>query len=57
MEGVTDTHVPVFKREDYSPEMMAKYVRTGMVIVDIIIKRICRRYQLYASGKTEVFGW
>ncbi|KAJ7284058.1 protein-tyrosine phosphatase-like protein [Mycena rebaudengoi] len=37
IEGVTDTHVPVFKREDYSPEMMAK------------------RYQLYASGKTEAF--
>jgi len=37
MEGVNITHVPVFQKEDYSPEMMAK------------------RYQLYASGKTEAF--
>ncbi|KAF8663464.1 hypothetical protein AX16_001034 [Volvariella volvacea WC 439] len=37
IEGVEVTHVPVFKKEDYSPEMMAK------------------RYQLYASGKTEAF--
>ncbi|KAJ7068614.1 protein-tyrosine phosphatase-like protein [Mycena amicta] len=37
IEGVSVNHVPVFKKEDYSPEMMAK------------------RYQLYASGKTEAF--
>ncbi|KAJ6583775.1 protein-tyrosine phosphatase-like protein [Mycena sp. CBHHK59/15] len=37
IEGATITHVPVFKKEDYSPEMMAK------------------RYQLYASCKTEAF--
>ncbi|KAJ7044685.1 protein-tyrosine phosphatase-like protein [Mycena alexandri] len=37
IEGVNISHVPVFKKEDYSPEMMAK------------------RYQLYASGKTEAF--
>jgi len=37
IEGVQISHVPVFKTEDYSPEMMAK------------------RYQLYASGKTEAF--
>jgi len=37
IEGVTISHVPVFRKEDYSPEMMAK------------------RYQLYASGKTEAF--
>ncbi|KAJ6515529.1 protein-tyrosine phosphatase-like protein [Mycena sanguinolenta] len=36
IDGVQISHVPVFKKEDYSPEMMAK------------------RYQLYASGKTEV---
>ncbi|CAK5275325.1 unnamed protein product [Mycena citricolor] len=35
IEGVEVHHVPVFQKEDYSPEMMA------------------RRYQLYASGKTE----
>ncbi|KAF7355628.1 hypothetical protein MSAN_01480100 [Mycena sanguinolenta] len=37
IDGVQISHVPVFKIEDYSPEMMAK------------------RYQLYASGKTEAF--
>ncbi|KAF9480692.1 hypothetical protein BDN70DRAFT_804836 [Pholiota conissans] len=37
IEGVDVIHIPVFKTEDYSPEMMAK------------------RYQLYASGKTEAF--
>ncbi|KXN92319.1 Tyrosine-protein phosphatase [Leucoagaricus sp. SymC.cos] len=37
IDGVKIVHVPVFKIEDYSPEMMAK------------------RYQLYASGKTEAF--
>ncbi|KAF8204637.1 protein-tyrosine phosphatase-like protein [Pholiota molesta] len=37
IEGVEVVHIPVFKTEDYSPEMMAK------------------RYQLYASGKTEAF--
>ncbi|KAJ7752840.1 tyrosine phosphatase family-domain-containing protein [Mycena maculata] len=37
IEGVDIKHVPVFKKDDYSPEMMAK------------------RYQLYASGKTEAF--
>ncbi|KAJ6539696.1 protein-tyrosine phosphatase-like protein [Mycena capillaripes] len=37
LKGVKISHVPVFKKDDYSPEMMAK------------------RYQLYASGKTEAF--
>ncbi|KAJ3776711.1 protein-tyrosine phosphatase-like protein [Lentinula raphanica] len=37
IEGVELLHIPVFRTEDYSPEMMAK------------------RYQLYASGKTEAF--
>jgi len=37
IEGVTIERTPVFQKEDYSPEMMAK------------------RYQLYASGKTEAF--
>ncbi|KAI1796151.1 protein-tyrosine phosphatase-like protein [Ganoderma leucocontextum] len=37
MEGVQVIHVPVFKKEDYSPEAMAK------------------RFELYASGKTEAF--
>lgn len=37
IEGVEIVRVPVFKLEDYSPEMMAK------------------RFELYASGKTEAF--
>ncbi|KII95039.1 hypothetical protein PLICRDRAFT_48010 [Plicaturopsis crispa FD-325 SS-3] len=37
IDGVDIERAPVFKTEDYSPEMMAK------------------RYQLYASGKTEAF--
>uniref|UniRef100_A0A0W0GAQ7 Tyrosine specific protein phosphatases domain-containing protein n=1 Tax=Moniliophthora roreri TaxID=221103 RepID=A0A0W0GAQ7_MONRR len=37
IDGVEIVRTPVFKKEDYSPEMMAK------------------RYQLYASGKTEAF--
>ncbi|KAK7470339.1 hypothetical protein VKT23_001768 [Stygiomarasmius scandens] len=37
IEGVEIVRTPVFQKEDYSPEMMAK------------------RYQLYASGKTEAF--
>ncbi|KAI0941349.1 hypothetical protein AcV7_002949 [Taiwanofungus camphoratus] len=37
IQGVEVVRVPVFKTEDYSPEMMAK------------------RYELYASGKTEAF--
>ncbi|KAJ8507374.1 hypothetical protein ONZ45_g10244 [Pleurotus djamor] len=37
IEGVEVLRAPVFQKEDYSPEMMA------------------RRYQLYASGKTEAF--
>ncbi|KAG5350481.1 hypothetical protein C0989_010836 [Termitomyces sp. Mn162] len=37
IDGVEVLHTPVFRKEDYSPEMMAK------------------RYQLYASGKTEAF--
>jgi hypothetical protein len=27
IEGMEVVHIPVFKTEDYSPEMMAKYVR------------------------------
>ncbi|KAF5358989.1 hypothetical protein D9758_004831 [Tetrapyrgos nigripes] len=37
IEGVEVIRCPVFQKQDYSPEMMAK------------------RYQLYASGKTEAF--
>ncbi|KAK1233432.1 hypothetical protein PQX77_003410 [Marasmius sp. AFHP31] len=37
IDGVKVIRTPVFSKEDYSPEMMAK------------------RYQLYASGKTEAF--
>ncbi|KAL1708543.1 protein-tyrosine phosphatase-like protein [Schizophyllum commune] len=37
IEGIEIKRTPVFEKEDYSPEMMAK------------------RFQLYASGKTEAF--
>ncbi|KAI5120677.1 hypothetical protein M0805_006966 [Coniferiporia weirii] len=37
IDGVEVVRVPVFEKEDYSPEVMA------------------RRFQLYASGKTEAF--
>ncbi|KAJ7591611.1 protein-tyrosine phosphatase-like protein [Mycena floridula] len=37
IDGVEIQHTPVFKREDYGPEAIAK------------------RFQLYASGKTEAF--
>ncbi|KAI0774504.1 protein-tyrosine phosphatase-like protein [Fomes fomentarius] len=37
IDGVEVKHIPVFKKEDYSPEAMAK------------------RFELYASGKTEAF--
>ncbi|KAH9938005.1 protein-tyrosine phosphatase-like protein [Fomitopsis serialis] len=37
IDGVDIVRLPVFKTEDYSPEMMAK------------------RFELYASGKTEAF--
>ncbi|KAI0700583.1 protein-tyrosine phosphatase-like protein [Cytidiella melzeri] len=37
IEGIDVVRVPVFKHEDYTPEMMAK------------------RFELYASGKTEAF--
>ncbi|KAM6496098.1 Protein-tyrosine phosphatase-like protein [Amanita muscaria] len=37
IDGVTFIRAPVFQKEDYSPESMAK------------------RFQLYASGKTEAF--
>ncbi len=30
IEGVDVIRTPVFKLEDYSPEVMAKYVRVGM---------------------------
>ncbi|KZT05648.1 uncharacterized protein LAESUDRAFT_726936 [Laetiporus sulphureus 93-53] len=37
IDGVEIVRLPIFRTEDYSPEMMAK------------------RYELYASGKTEAF--
>jgi len=29
IDGVQVIHIPVFQTADYSPEMMAKYVRVG----------------------------
>lgn len=56
IDGVEVIHMPVFKTEDYSPEMMAKYVRARIFVPPSpILKHVifARRYQLYASGKTE----
>ena len=57
IEGIDVIRVPVFKLEDYSPEMMAKCVNVGCsgsptypdanIVAD-------SRFELYASGKTEV---
>lgn len=57
IDGVQISHVPVFKKEDYSPEMMAKCVRCTRVHplrIGAETNPPSRRYQLYASGKIEV---
>ena len=56
IEGVDVVHIPVFQTADYSPEMMAKCVRAVNPTDIYILPYIAafRRYQLYASGKTEV---
>jgi hypothetical protein len=55
IDGVEILHTPVFKTEDYSPEMMAKYVRDALYEDSSYISSFTsRRFQLYASGKTEV---
>ena len=56
IEGVDVIRTPVFSLEDYSPEMMAKWVRTVDVRVDLAdgTAPLRRRFELYASGKTEV---
>jgi len=56
IEGIQMFHTPVFKTEDYSPEMMAMYVRTYCLHSrNFPIQKVHRRYQLYASGKIEAF--
>jgi hypothetical protein len=49
-------HIPIFKTEDYSPEMMARYVLILIHSHPASIEQniSARRYQLYASGKEEV---
>ena len=55
IEGVEVLRTPVFRTEDYSPEMMAKYVRDVLHEASPYIGSLAsRRFQLYASGKTEV---
>lgn len=55
IDGVEVLHTPVFRTEDYSPEAMAKYVReTLQEDCPYIDSFMSRRFQLYASGKTEV---
>ena len=56
IEGVEILHTPVFRKDDYSPEVMAKYVRVILSVVIYFQKLhgLYSRFQLYASGKTEV---
>lgn len=58
IEGVEVVHVPVFESEDYSPETMARCVSTQLIFPSATFGLIAvasrRRFQLYASGKTEV---
>lgn len=55
IDGIQVIHAPVFKREDYSPEMMAKCVRYNPLLHLTYPNQTCsRRFALYASGKTEV---
>lgn len=58
IDGIDIIKAPVFQMEDYSPETMAKYVRANhpcwLMTHRLIWNYLSRRYQLYASGKTEV---
>jgi protein tyrosine/serine phosphatase len=55
IDNVTVLHIPIFKTEDYSPEMMAKSVlRTLRHCIHFFSHCICRRYALYAKATTEV---
>ena len=58
IEGIDVVRVPVFQLEDYSPEMMAKCVNVGCsgspTYPDANAVTCNRRFELYASGKTEV---
>lgn len=54
IEGVEVIRTPVFKLEDYSPEMMAKCVSACHPPQGFRYSRCFRRFELYASGKTEV---
>ena len=55
IDGVQVIHAPVFKNEDYSPEMMARCapaaVRDGLALVDSFCPR---KFKLYSANKTEV---
>lgn len=66
IDGVKVLRTPVFRKEDYSPEMMAKCVRVCLCVPWTfelsfnMVGFVCRRFQLYSSGKTEVWifkGW
>jgi hypothetical protein len=41
IDGVEVLHIPVFKLEDYSPEMMAKYVRAASSGITYSKAHIC----------------
>lgn len=58
IDGVDVVRVPVFKHEDYTPEMMAKCVSSKSAHTEQPARPhtpySVRRFELYASGKTEV---
>jgi hypothetical protein len=55
MGGVKVVHAPVFKNEDYSPEMMARCVLL-MLYNDLTLTTAfrSRKFKLYSANKTEV---
>lgn len=44
IDGVEILHTPVFQTEDYSPEMMAKYVRARDTLPDFFIPVLTSDY-------------
>ena len=54
IDGVQVIHAPVFKNEDYSPEMMARCASPLSVRALHIDSFRPRKYKLYSTNKTEV---
>ena len=55
IDGVEVIHTPVFKNEDYSPEMMAKCVPSvSTASPHSYVQPFSRKFKLYSANKTEV---